>query len=190
MKVALHEDASEKARSELQKELNRHPGYLIRRLQQISVSVFLAEAEPYDLTQLQFASLSVIDGNPGIDQRRLGRSIALDRQTVSTVVRRLTEKGLVRKEIEGRKSALYPTGAGKALYQVMRARLGPVDNILLGPLSAEERNTFLTILGKLVNALNGLSRAPQVDIYQKALPETQPPKRKSSEKGRPKAELR
>ncbi len=179
MEDASLDEAAEYVQSDLQQELNRHPGYLIRRLQQISVAVFLAEAKKYDLTQLQYGSLVVVDATPGIDLRRLGRTIALDRQTVSTVVNRLTEKGLLRKETAGRKCALYTTGAGRALYHVMKARLGSVDSILLGPLTPKERGAFLETLAKLVNALNSLSRAPQTDIYEKRSAAAKAAKRKA-----------
>jgi DNA-binding MarR family transcriptional regulator len=152
---------------EAQRHLFEHPGHLVRRLHQISVSVFLAEAEQYDLTHLQYASLVVVDAYPGIDQRRLGRAVALDRQTVSVVVRRLVEKGLLRREaVDGRKSALFVTGSGKALYRVMRTHLEAVDRKLMSPLSAAERDVFLATLTKLVGELNELSRAPQLDVKE------------------------
>jgi MarR family transcriptional regulator, lower aerobic nicotinate degradation pathway regulator len=159
----MEEDDSEALRA--QGELLAHPGYLIRRLNQISVSIFLNEAKAYDLTHLQYASLVVVDANPGIDQSRLGRIVALDRQTVSTVVRRLVEKGLIRRESKDRRtSAMFVTGAGKALYQVVRARIGSVDKILLGPLSQADQQVLMGYLSKMVNKLNQLSRAPQSDI--------------------------
>jgi DNA-binding MarR family transcriptional regulator len=148
-----------------QGELLAHPGYLIRRLHQISVSIFLEKAKSYDLTQLQYATLVVVDANPGLDQSRLGKIVALDRQTVSTVVRRLVEKGLLRRESKDRRSsAMYVTGAGKALYQVVRARIGSVDKILLGPLSGADQQVLMSYLTKMVNKLNSLSRAPQSNV--------------------------
>lgn len=147
-----------------QQELSKHPGHLIRRLNQISVSIFLREASKYDLTQLQYAALVVVDANPGIDQGRLGRIAALDRQTVSTVVKRLTEKGLVRQEAKDRRSkALYVTGSGKALYHVMDGRLDGVDKTLLGAITPKEQKIFMETLKKMVENLNDLSRAPQSD---------------------------
>ncbi len=154
-------------RSGAQDELFSHPGHLIRRLNQISVSIFLHEAKKYDLTQLQYVSLVVIDSLPGIDQSRLGRAVALDRQTVSTVVHKLIDKGLVRRESRNRKTgALYVTGSGRALYHAMRDRLSVVDEKLLQPLSAPERAVFLSQLARLVTELNVYSRAPQTRIEE------------------------
>jgi DNA-binding MarR family transcriptional regulator len=162
-----------------QGELLAHPGYLIRRLHQISVSIFLEKARAYDLTQLQYASLVVIDANPGIDQSRLGKIVALDRQTVSTVVRRLVEKGLLQRESKDRRSsAMYVTGAGKALYQVVRARIGSVDKVLLGPLSIADQQALMRYLTKMVTKLNKLSRAPQSDVDGTTSPIPRAPRKK------------
>ena len=138
-----------------------HPGHLIRRLHQIAVSVFLREAREYKLTHVQYASLVAVEYAPGIDQSRLGKLVALDRQTVSDVVQRLCEKGLLeRKQKDRRTSALFLTGAARALIQVMRTRLGVVDDIILEPLTLKERKQFMALLAKLVNVNNELSRAP------------------------------
>jgi len=147
---------------ELLRSLHQQPGYLIRRLHQISVSVFLMESSHYDLTQLQYVALAVIDAYPGIDQGRLGRAVALDRQTVSTVVRRLVQKGLLSRESKDlRTSALYVTGSGKALHQIMAAKLAGVGDRLLEPLDDSEKRTLLGLIAKVVTAQNSLSRAPQ-----------------------------
>jgi DNA-binding MarR family transcriptional regulator len=138
-----------------------HPGHLIRRLHQISVSVFLSHSQEFDLTHVQYASLSVIELFPGIDQRRLGKAVALDRQTVSNVVQRLDEKGLIeRKQKDKRTNSLFLTGAAKALLQIMRLRIGVVDEIIMAPLSKKEREVFMDLLRRLVTTNNNLSRAP------------------------------
>ena len=137
------------------------PGPLVRRLHQIAVSVFLTHAKDFDLTPIQYGSLQLVETFPGIHQAGLGNLLALDRQTVSNVVQRLCDKGLIdRRERNARTSALYTTGAARALIQVMRERLAIVDEIILGPLDAEERETFMRLLQKLVESNNELSRAP------------------------------
>ena len=149
-------------RHEVERELFEHPGHLIRRLHQISVSIFLSEATKYDLTQTQYGCLTLVDFYPGIDQSSLGRAVALDRQTVSNLVRRLIQKGLLRREPKNRRnSALFVTGAGKALHHAMRDRLEVVDKTLLSPLNPDEQYIFQKLLTTLVTELNSLSRAPQ-----------------------------
>lgn len=143
-------------------EIFSKPGHLIRRLHQISTSVFIEQAKAYELTPVQYASLIAIELLPGIDQARLGKFIALDRQTVSNVVRRLEGKGLIdRRQRNGRMSALYLTGTARAMIEVMRPRLEAVDEIILNPLSKAESAIFMKLLWKLVDINNGLSRAPK-----------------------------
>lgn len=138
-----------------------HPGYYIRRLHQISVAIFLGVSEQFDVTQIQYAALLTINCTPGIDQVTLGRVVALDRQTTSSVVRRLTEKGLISKRMRnGRTNELHITKDGLKLIGVMTPHEYLIDGTLMKPLSLEERNVFMTLLKRLVDDNNALSRVP------------------------------
>jgi len=139
-----------------------HPGHLVRRLHQICVSVFLEKSSEFGLTHIQYAALKAVEYAPGIDQARLGKLIAIDRQTTSNVVNRLSDKGLLeRKKKDKRTNALYLTGPARALIKVMMGHAPEIDEIILKPLTAEERVVFMNLLSKLVNVNNDLSRAPQ-----------------------------
>src|ERR671912_743944 len=73
------------------------PGHLARRFQQIAVAIFhteIAEAG-YELTPVQYAALAAIWTNPGVDQATLAGLIAYDRTTITGVVDRLVQKGLL-----------------------------------------------------------------------------------------------
>lgn len=136
-------------------------GHIVRRLHQISVSIFLDQVRGLDVTQVQFAALVAIEAFPGIDQTSLAKAIALDRTTISNVVRRLQEKALIRRERRNRRTnALYLTGAGRAMIQAVSPRAADVGEKLLAPLSPAERETLMELLGKLVYENNSLSRAP------------------------------
>jgi len=140
----------------------KHPGHLARRLHQICVAVFLDAAKDYNLTHIQFATLLAIERFPGIDQTRVAKLVALDRQTASNVLTRLNQNGLIeRTRKDKRTNALQITGAGRALIDVMQPRIRGIDDIILGPLSTSEREVLMVLLQKLVNSNNDLSRAPQ-----------------------------
>lgn len=141
-------------------------GHLIRRLNQISTSVFhdRMQACGYDdLTSVQFAALNAISVNPGIDQATLAGLIAYDRPTIGGVVDRLEKKGYVsrvvsKRDRRAREISLTPKG------DAVLAELTPVikkmqPDILTG-LNAAERAEFLRLAKKAANAGNDLSRAP------------------------------
>jgi len=85
-------------------DMHDMPGHLARRFQQIAVAVFLAEMEKegHDLTPVQFAALAAIGSNPAIDQVTLAGLIAYDRTTITGVVDRLVQKGLVARQESSR----------------------------------------------------------------------------------------
>ena len=147
--------------SDVLHDLLAHPGHFIRRLHQISVAIFLKETEDAGLTQVQYATLLTIAYAPGLDQAMLGRLVALDRQTISIVVRRLVEKGYVRREAkDGRTNSLFVTKKANQIMDQMRDKANGVGDIVLAPLSASERATFMKLLMKVVETNNKLSRAP------------------------------
>src|SRR6202011_1380486 len=83
---------------------NDKPGHLARRFQQIAVAIFHAEVEEagYDLTPVQYAALTSVRTHPGIDQATLAGLIAYDRTTITGVVDRLAQKGLLVRQANSR----------------------------------------------------------------------------------------
>lgn len=145
---------------ELDRKFER-PGHLVRRLHQICISIFLQHSADLKLTAVQFATLVAIGDRPGVDQITIGRTIALDRQSVSNVVNRLVTHGLVDKHARDKRAkALYLTQAGHDIIDQMSQRTDEIDETILAPLSPAERKTFMALLGKLVDGNNALSRAP------------------------------
>jgi DNA-binding MarR family transcriptional regulator len=153
--------------AEVKGGLLAHPGNYIRRLHQISVAVFLEQTADHKITQVQFAALETVNFAAGIDQARLGKLIALDRQTISNVVRRLCEKGLlIRKQKDGRTNELHVTPAARKVLASMRSQARGVGDIVLSPLSKAERQIFTKLLVKVVEENNALSRAPYLPLDQ------------------------
>jgi len=141
------------------------PGHLARRFQQIAVAVFHAEAEAKgcDLTPVQYAALTKIAAEPGLDQATLAGLIAYDRTTIGGVVDRLVEKGLVAREISAkdrRARELRITDAGTAMLKRIAPAVDETQRILLSGLGEKEAAQFMKLLKKAIAALNDLSRAP------------------------------
>jgi DNA-binding MarR family transcriptional regulator len=154
-------------------EIAAMPGHLLRRCQQIAVALFLAECRDTGLTPVQFAVLAALDGagaadadapdSQPIDQNRLGGLVALDRTTVSLTVGKLAERGLIDKrpspaDRRARLVALKP--AGRAALDAALPAVRRVQDQLLAPLDAGERELFVALLGRIADAGNEASRAP------------------------------
>jgi len=141
----------------------RHPGHLIRRAQQIAVSIFVDHCRRHGATSIQFGILYTVRDNPGIDQISVANLVALDRSNTGDVVGRLEEKGLLRRAsgaTDRRTKRLFLTDAGAALLETMAPDVESAQVRILSPLDERERQTFMELLGKLVDINNTLSRAP------------------------------
>lgn len=127
---------------------------LVRRLQQICVTMVAQALEGSGLVQLEFALMVFIDDVPGIDQRTLSEALGIDRNNVSLLVHRLETRGLVRREIgeDRRVRNLSLTPRGKALSATCQAKTRAANERVVAPLKPAERKLFLDMLVRLVEA--------------------------------------
>jgi MarR family transcriptional regulator, temperature-dependent positive regulator of motility len=147
------------------KETYEMPGHLARRFQQIAVAVFLAEVGEagYDFTPVQFAALAAVSANPGIDQVTLAGLIAYDRTTITGVVDRLVQKGLVTRQESSRDRRareLTITDAGRRTLRGITPAVAEAQRIMLRGLTDKEAKELVRLLQKVTAAGNALSRAP------------------------------
>jgi DNA-binding MarR family transcriptional regulator len=143
-------------------DLYEHPGHLLRRAQQISVSIFYDEFGA-ELTPVQYAMLRSLADHPGIDQVSLSGLAAIDTSTGASVCARLEEKGLLMRKViphNRRQRALVITEAGERMLNDMITCSQRLRDRLLEPLAPAERTQFMFLLNKLVRANNEQSRAP------------------------------
>ncbi|HSF92515.1 MAG TPA: MarR family transcriptional regulator [Paracoccaceae bacterium] len=140
-------------------------GHLIRRLNQISASIFAdrMRAAGFDITPVQFAALSTIAEHPSIDQATLAGLIAYDRATLGGVVDRLEAKGLIARTVrktDRRSRVLTLTDAGRVLLDSIKPIVWDLQSQILSGLDDGERDEMLRLLRKAADAGNELSRAP------------------------------
>jgi MarR family transcriptional regulator, lower aerobic nicotinate degradation pathway regulator len=138
------------------------PGFLVRRLHQISVAIFMDEMDGIDITPVQFGALSIVEARPGIDQSTLARDLGIDRANVADVVARLVAGGhIVRKpsKTDRRVKTIFITDQGAQHLREANRRFSRVHRRLLQPLSSGERETFLELLMRLIEGNNSLGRA-------------------------------
>jgi DNA-binding MarR family transcriptional regulator len=153
------------------KDIHDMPGHLARRFQQIAVAVFLAEVDEagYDLTPVQYAALAAVSANPGIDQVTLAGLIAYDRTTITGVVDRLVQKGLVARQAskrDRRARELRISDTGRRTLRGIAPAVEAAQRIMVHGLTTKEAKELVRLLQKAVVAANQLSRAPLREAQQ------------------------
>jgi len=139
-------------------ELLAAPGYLVRRLYQAYLAVWVRKVDA-TLTGPQFALLTAVNATPGMDQRSLASAVALDSSTMTDIARRLEDQGLIARKSaasDARRKLLYLTDRGAEVLAAAHQRARQLDELLLGPYSAEERADLMRLLTALADRWEGL----------------------------------
>ena len=147
------------------------PGFHIRRLQQIAVAVFLEETQASGITPVQYAALTAVGRQQGIDQRTLARTIGFDTSTIGSVIDRLEARGLMQRNAhpdDRRVRLLTLTAEGEQLLQHVEPGMLRAQERMLEPLAPEQRGVFMDMLHTLVEGNNALSRAPSESAESRA----------------------
>ncbi|MBZ1351949.1 MarR family winged helix-turn-helix transcriptional regulator [Alcaligenaceae bacterium LF4-65] len=137
------------------------PGYLIRRLHQIHVAMFIEQVADGQVTPIQFGLLSVLMMRPGVDQATIGEEMGLDPANVAEILKRLEDRGLVSRVVDPlnrRRKLCLTTPAGKKFVQRYQRDMQLSQQQLLEPLVPAERRMFLDLLVRLVEANNESGR--------------------------------
>ncbi len=154
-------------------DLREHPGYLFRRAQQISTSVFYEKAGN-EVTPIQYALLRTLKDNPGVDQVTLASLVGLDTSTTAATATRMEEKGLIVRRLEvvlRRQRRLFLTPEGDEVLASLGDAMAQMREQLLGRMAPQEQEALMSLLRKFVEVNNDFSRAPLGGI-------TRAPKRK------------
>lgn len=157
---------SKPAGAGLSNDVYDQPGHLIRRAQQISVSMFYSTVGN-EVTPVQYAVLRILQDYPGIDQVTLARLCALDTSTAANLAVRLEERGLVKRVVptsSKRFRLLRVTPQGAALLKKLLPSGRLLSRRLLQALDKSEQKTFLRLLKKFVHLNNEVSRAPLGEV--------------------------
>ena len=131
------------------------PGFMIRRLQQVSVSFFHDELRPLSLTPLQATVLRALGKENGLDQVSLASRAVVDSSTIKDVVHRLEQNKAVKRKqssIDKRMKIVELTETGRQLLQDSTPLANIAADKLLAPLTERERQQLLKIIAKIVNA--------------------------------------
>lgn len=141
------------------------PGPLFRRGRQIHDALWLRYIGPR-LRPLQYAVLTALELEPGIDQQTLGERIALDKSTIGDMIGRLTKRSLINAgddPTDARRKVLHITEEGQELLYEIAPLAERIGHEMFEPLAPAERDQLLELLNKVVYSFEAASREPDRD---------------------------
>jgi len=144
-------------------DLWNRPGFLIRRLHQIHVAMFLEECDDFNITPVQFGVLSVLYDRQSLDQVSIAKQLGVDRNTVADVVRRLERRGLLERppSLKDKRAKLTRiTTEGQTFVDAVQPAMIEAQRRLAKPLNPEEYALLMQLMSKLIQENNDASRAP------------------------------
>jgi DNA-binding MarR family transcriptional regulator len=127
-------------------------GFVLRKAHQRASEVFNRVMAEFEVTPQQFSTIIKLDDVGETTQNRLGRLVAMDPATTLGVVSRLRKRGLVGVRPDPahqRRLLVGLTAEGRAAAKRMRACAHEVSEAVLAPLSPEQRQRFMHLLGLL-----------------------------------------
>src|SRR2546421_5554196 len=125
--------------------------FLLRKATQQVTEMTEAELNPLGLTMRHFGVLSVVEAEPGQNQRGVGDRLRIDRTTVVALTDDLEDAGLLerRRGTDRRTFALFLTKTGATRLGELKRLVASVHDRFLDPLSPGERGILRELLMKL-----------------------------------------
>ena len=126
-------------------------GFLLRKAHQRHRSIF-SRSIGAKIATTQFAALASLYTDGSTSQNHLGRRTAMDSATITGVIDRLQQRGLVATSAspdDDRLSIIDLTIEGRELIEQLLPRGVEISADTLAPLSPSERETLMRLLGKI-----------------------------------------
>jgi DNA-binding MarR family transcriptional regulator len=136
-------------------EIYKRPGFILKRIHQIAMALFLEECKRFGITPSQYQAQCAIHEYHGMAQSALGRLIGQDRSTIGLVVKLLLDRGLIRTTVnlsDRRSVSLTLEDAAKQMLRSVTPSAWRQRYKLLAPLPKERRDFFLALLTVLLDA--------------------------------------
>jgi DNA-binding MarR family transcriptional regulator len=136
--------------------------HLLHRAEQSATDIFSRIAPAGLLTPRQFAILAAVEANQGLSQTGLVENTGIDRSTLADIIRRMLDKGLIKRERtadDARAYAGHLTRKGSNMLKKMRPYADEVDRQIVEAIPAEQRQLFLSLLNHMVQTLSAPNSA-------------------------------
>lgn len=142
-------------------DLISRPGFLIRRLHQIHVALFLEECGAEGITPVQYSVLSALKQLGSAEQGAIGQAVAIDKANTADVVGRLEKRGALKRAVsptDHRARIVTLTKAGLALLARLEAGAIRAHQRTIDILPPAERKQFVRSMARLVTAKSDVGR--------------------------------
>jgi DNA-binding MarR family transcriptional regulator len=133
-------------------DLAQHAAHVIRRAHQRATATFVEVMGDDSLTPTQFAALATILREGELSQIQLARATAMDRSTITLVMRKLLRLGFVERSIarEDQRVWMVRLTAKGQHYTLARLSLNlEVARRTLAPLSPSEQQVLMALLRRI-----------------------------------------
>jgi DNA-binding MarR family transcriptional regulator len=133
--------------------------YAIARLQQRVFAGITERVAPYDLTTLQFTTLSVLDrhGAP-LSTSQLARRAFMTPQSMSEVIHALERKGFIKRNPHPNHRRTLPatlTPRGRRVLASCERAVAELEDAMLDGFTVQERAAFLAMVKAAVRNMGG-----------------------------------
>lgn len=145
-------------------DLLLRPGFLIRRLHQVHVAIFLEECRDYDVTPVQYAVLSVLYRGSALDQVSVAAEVGIDRNNAADVIRRLERRGFVERVIndaDRRAKRTRITDTGRRFVERAHGAMERAQTRLTAGLSKRDAARLMVLMRKVLIDNKDAGRAAQ-----------------------------
>jgi DNA-binding MarR family transcriptional regulator len=127
-------------------------GFVLRRVQRVVFSEFIAELGALDLRPAQYAVLEAVAANPGLRQSDAAAALGIQKANFVGLVSELERRALLirrRSSVDRRSYALHLGARGRHLLKRARLVRATQEARLAEALGADGRNTLLDLLQRL-----------------------------------------
>lgn len=134
----------------------RSAGFLANHMARLFAKGLQQNIKPLGLAPAQFMTLLALWEEDGLTQRELVARLDVEQATIANTLTRMERDGLVERRAhpeDGRSQSIHLTPKAAALREPATAAARAVNGEALGGLSDAERQTFLDLAGRVIEAL-------------------------------------
>lgn len=127
-------------------------GYQLRRAQARVFADFMQTMADDRITPGQFGVLSLIGGNPGLNQSTLAGALGIERSTMVAVISGLEKRALVKRgesTTDKRSYALSLSSQGRSLLNSMKRKVDRHEEAITSKLDDKEKALLRELLKKI-----------------------------------------